>query len=237
MAETGLSRFDDYLSKIENDDQERIHFSRIATVTISSFFRDREVFDLLEKSVIPAIIKNKQGGQFKAWSIGCASGEEPYTLALLWKAGIEKIFPRIGLTVVASDIDEHLLERAREGKYKKTSLEEAPPEMLQDFFKISGEQFILDPAIRERVEFRRHDILNEDPFEEMDIVLCRNLAFTYFLKERQIDVLKKIHRSLNEQSCLMVGKKESLPLVHPPLFASVFPAGNIFQKFTKRPNP
>jgi chemotaxis protein methyltransferase CheR len=90
----------------------------------------------------------------------------------------------------------------------------------------------LNQVARENVEFKRHDILREEPFLGMDIVFCRNLAFTYFSKERQIEVLKKIAISLKKNGYLVVGKDESLPLTYPTLFVPIVPNEKIYQKFT-----
>jgi len=91
--------------------------------------------------------------------------------------------------------------------------------------------YVLDKPIRERMEFKKHDVINEQSFSKMDLVLCRNLAFTYFSKQHQMDVLKKIASSLNEQCFLVIGENESLPLTYPTLFVPAFPIENIYQKF------
>jgi chemotaxis methyl-accepting protein methylase len=232
IVEVGFSNFEEYLLKVQKDPKEQSHLSKILTVTISRFFRDREVFDLLENSIIPTIIKNKKEKDgFNLWSIGCASGEEPYSVLLLWKEKFEKNFPQIHLSILATDINEKLLERAKEGKYKKSSLKEIPEEVLRRSFKIGNGFYILDQSLREGVEFRRHDIIHEEPFLGMDIVFCRNLSFTYFSRESQMNVLKKIFSSLNEEGYLIIGKDESLPLAYPTLFVPIFPIEKIYQKF------
>ena len=232
IVEVGLSNFDEYLLKVQKDSEEQSHLSKILTVTISRFYRDKEVFDTLESSIIPAIIKNKKGkDEFKIWSIGCASGEEPYSLSMLWKEKFERIWSQINFSILATDINGNLLERAREGRYKRSSLKEVPEEVLRKFFKIKDGFYILDQSIRENVEFRRHDIIHEEPFSGMDIVFCRNLIFTYFSKKSQMDVLKKIARSLNEEGYFIIGKDESLLLTYPTLFIPIFPTERIYQKF------
>jgi chemotaxis protein methyltransferase CheR len=227
----GLSNFDEYLLKVKGNFEEQKYFSKILTVTISSFFRDKEVFKIIENSVIPAIIKNGKVYNLKIWSMGCASGEEPYSLALLWKERFEKNYPQFGLSILATDINENMLERAKEGKYKWSSFKEVPDEILKKFFKIDDEFHTLDQAIRERVEFKRHDLIHDESFCAMDIILCRNLAFTYFSKKSQIEVLKKIAASLNRERYLVIGKDESLPVTYPTYFIPIFPGGNIYQKF------
>ena len=232
IVEVGLSHFDEYLLRVQKEPEEQGQLSRILTVTISRFFRDREVFDLLENSIIPTIIKNKkEKDQFKIWSIGCASGEEPYSFLLLWKEKFEKKFPQIHLSILATDINGNLLERAREGRYKRSSLKEVPEEILRRFFKIENGLYVLDRSSLGSVEFKKHDIIHEEPFSGRDIIFCRNLAFTYFSKESQMDVLKKISRSLIEEGYLVIGKDESLPLVYPTLFVPVYPTEKILKKF------
>jgi len=231
IVQIGLSQFEEYLSRIKKDPSEQFHLSKILSVTISRFFRDQEVFNTIETSIIPAILKQKREGDFNIWSIGCASGEEPYSLSMLWKERFEKNWPQIHLSILATDIDENMLKRAEEGRYKKSSLREVPEEILQSFFEMDKDFYVLDRNIRESVEFKRHDILQEEPFSEMDIVFCRNLAFTYFSKGRQIEGLKKIANSLKGEGYLVIGKDESLPLTYPTLFVPVFPTEKIYQKF------
>src|SRR4030042_6077137 len=230
IIERGFSRFDEYLLKVQKDPEEKSQLSKILTVTISRFFRDKEVFDTLETSVLPAILKNREKKDLNVWSIGCASGEEPYSLALLWKNSFERNWPQIHFFVLATDIDEKMLRRAEEGRYKKSSLREAPPEILENSFNKEDGIFILNPSVRKSVEFKRHDILREEPFPGMDIIFCRNLAFTYFSKESQMKMLKKIFSSLEKKGYLVIGKDESLPLTFPTLFIPIFPTEKIYQK-------
>jgi len=232
VAEVGHAHFDEYLLKVRRDPEERGHLSEFLTVTISRFYRDRKVFGLLEHSVIPAIIKNKrENDEFKIWSVGCANGEEPYSLSMLWKARFENKFSQIRPVILATDINEALLKRAGEGRYKESSIREVPEEIIQRFFKTEDGFYVIDRAIRESVEFKKHDIAQEEPFPGMDIISCRNLAFTYFSKECQINVLKKISGSLNERGYLIIGKDEVLPLAYPTLFVPSSSTEKVFQKF------
>ena len=231
ITELSLRTFEDYLFKIKSGPEEKKHLSQILTVTITRFFRDKKVFDILENSIIPSLLETKEMGDFRIWSIGCANGEEPYSLAILWKERFANRWSNINLTILATDINETPLERAKEGKYKKSSLKEASEEFLQRFFEMENGFYVLDRSIRESVEFRKHDIIHEDPFWGMDIILCRNLAFTYFSKETQIDVLKKIFRSLKEVGYLVIGWDELLPLTYPTLFIPAYPQEKIYQKF------
>lgn len=231
ITELSLPTFEDYLFKIKSDPEEKNHLSQTLTVTVTRFFRDKKVFDILENSIIPSIVERKGAGDFRIWSIGCANGEEPYSLSMLWKEKFEKRWLSISLSILATDINEKLLERAKEGKYKKSSLKEVSEENLQRFFKVENGFYALDRSIQESVEFRKHDILHEEPFMGMDIILCRNLAFTYFSKEAQIRVLKKIFISLKDKGYLVIGWDESLPLIYPTLFIPAYLQEKIYQKF------
>lgn len=231
LVELGLASLEEYSQRIKEDPQERGHLSKILTVTISRFYRDQEVFNTIETSVLPARLKENPT-ELRLWSIGCASGEEPYSLSVLWKARFEKDWPRIHFSILATDIDENLLERAKEGRYKKSSLREVPQDILANYFRAEGDAFLLDKRVTGRVEFQRHDILREEPFSGMDLVFCRNVAFTYFSRETQIEILKKIFRCLKEEGYLVIGSDESIPLTYPTLFTAVFPRQRIYQKLT-----
>jgi chemotaxis protein methyltransferase CheR len=232
IFQIGLSNYEEYLLKVRTDPAELNYLSKILTVTISRFFRDREVFDTIGTSLIPTILKKQDKMDFKIWSIGCASGEEPYSLSILWKEKFEKIYPQIRLSILATDINENLLKRANNGRYKKSSLKQVPQDIVENYFKMDNEFYVLHQAIRESVEFKRHDIIHEKPSSGMDMVFCRNLAFTYFSKEQQIDVLRKIAISLKKERYLVIGKDEFLPLAYPTLFVPVFPTEKIYRKFS-----
>ena len=230
FTQMGLSNFEEYLLRVKKDSEEQRLLSKIFTVTISRFFRDKKVFDTLRQYVFPDLLKGDRK-ELKIWSIGCASGEEPYSLSLVWKEAFERSHSHIGLSLLATDIDEEMLKRAKEGKYKESSLKEVPEEILRKFFEREGEFYLLDEVIRESTEFRRHDILREEPFRGMDIIFCRNLAFTYFSKERRTEVLKKIASSLKERGYLVIGRDESLPLTYPTLFVPTHSEEKIYQRF------
>jgi chemotaxis methyl-accepting protein methylase len=231
IIEIGCSSFEQYLEKMDHHPEEQDRLSQILTVTISRFFRDREVFEILKATLIPNLLKNKDKKRLKMGSIGCASGEEPYSLSLLWKEVFEKDHPEIQLSIIATDINGSLLERARQGTYKESSLKEAPDGVRRNFFNRVNGLYVLGPEVRKSVDFRRHNILGDEPFPETDILSCRNCAFTYFSKESQNEVLKRIAGSLRKEGYLIIGKEELLPLTYPTLFVPIFPREKIFQKF------
>jgi chemotaxis methyl-accepting protein methylase len=231
ITEIGFSSFEQYLQEIDHHPEEEDRLSQILTVTISRFFRDRDIFKILETTLIPNLLKAKDKNELKIWSIGCASGEEPYSLSLLWKEAFEKDHPEIRLSIIATDINGSLLERARDGRYKESSLKEVPEGVRRKFFKPENGVYVLDREIRESVDFRRHNILRDEPFPGTDILFCRNCAFTYLSKEFRKEVLKRIASSLSGEGYLVIGKDELLPLTYPTLFVPIFPKEKIYQKF------
>jgi chemotaxis protein methyltransferase CheR len=231
ITEIGLLSFEQYLQEIDRRPEEEAHLSQILTVTISRFFRDREIFNILETTIISSLLQERNKKELKIGSIGCASGEEPYSLSLLWKEAFEKDHAEIRLSIIATDTNGSLLERARDGRYKESSLKEVPDGVRRKYFKPEHGIYVLDRRIRESVDFRRHNILRDGPFPETDILFCRNCAFTYFSKESQNDALKRIAGSLKEKGTLVIGKEELLPFTYPTLFVPIFPKEKIYLKF------
>jgi chemotaxis protein methyltransferase CheR len=231
ITEIGFLSFERYLQEIDHHPEEEARLSQILTVTISRFFRDRDIFKILETILIPSLLKARDKKELRIGSIGCASGEEPYSLSLLWKEAFEKDHAEIRLSIIATDINGALLERAKDGHYKESSLKEVPDAVRRKYFKPEHGIYVLDRKIRESVEFRRHNIFREGPFPDTDILLCRNCAFTYFSKECQNDTVKRIAGSLKEKGYLVIGKEELLPLTYPTLFVPIFPKEKIYQKF------
>lgn len=232
IKEIGLANLKDYFFKIKEYPQELEYLSKILTITISRFFRDQVVFNKIETFLIPSIIETHRKDEINIWSIGCASGEEPYSIALIWKESLQKKWPHVKLSILATDIDQNMIKRAMEGRYKWSSLKEVPERILKKYFKIEEDYYILDKFIRETVIFKIHNIIKEKEFPNMDIILCRNLAFTYFSKSCQINVLKKIDNSLIHGGYLVIGKDENLPLAYPIMFTPIFPEEKIYKKFS-----
>ena len=144
LRELGLPEIAAYRERLEAHPQEWAVLDALCRITISRFHRDRGVFDHLRRVVLPGLAQgaSERGAEvIRCWSAGCASGEEPYTLRILWERGLPAERARVPLRIVATDIDARLLERAREGRYPASSLEELPRELLETAFVREGEQF------------------------------------------------------------------------------------------------
>lgn len=186
----------------------------LCRVTISRFFRDRQVFARLETEVLPALAARPAAHgrtTLQVWSAGCASGEEPYSLALLWHLALKARFPDITIRILATDADAVVLERARRACYAAPNLRELP-EGWRDlaFLQVDGE-YCLKPEYRAGVVFACHDVRSPAPDGPFDLILCRNLAFTYFDPEQQQAVLRRLWDALVPGGALVIGTHETIP--------------------------
>jgi chemotaxis protein methyltransferase CheR len=213
MRSLGIESFADYRAKLEADPPEWQVLDGFCRITISRFCRDRSTFDALRHVVLPEIAKRAKAEERKAriWSAGCASGEEPYTVKILWDLEVGLRFPDASLSLVATDISATLLDRARQACYSKASLRELPPELTAQAFTGNNGCWCLRPAHKQGVEFLRQDVRQATPPGPFDLVLCRNLAFTYFIASLQEAVLERIEASLQPRGFLVIGSHEHLP--------------------------
>jgi chemotaxis protein methyltransferase CheR len=161
---------------------------------------------------LPTLAAERGVGVLQAWSAGCASGEEPYTLSILWELGLAARFPAVALRILATDVDETMLGRARRGRYAAGSLRELPERWRTAAFEAHEREVCLRPRFRERVSVERHDMLRDrPPGAEFDLVLCRNLAFTYFDETGQLAVAQRLGDAMRAGGALVLGRHETLP--------------------------
>jgi len=209
MRELGLADVAAYRARLEGDPAEWRALGALCTIPISRFYRDREVFDCLGAQVLPALARGAQ--RLECWSAGCASGEEPYTLAIQWRLALAARFPRLELGILGTDVDARLLERARAACYGASSLEALPQDWRLQAFERRGRQWCLRKGFRDHVELAQQDLLAALPEREFHLVLCRNLAFTYFDAEGARRALERIARRLRPGGALVIGIHERLP--------------------------
>jgi len=210
----GLADFASYQIYLDGHPGEWQVLDALCRIPISRFFRDGDVFQKLGDEILPALADAACGrGQkeLRAWSAGCASGEEPYSIAMVWGYRIAQQFPEISLEIAATDADRNLLARAEQACYRRGSLGELPHEWIADAFDRRNDLFALKTEWRECVNFTCHDIRDEPPFQFLDLILCRNLAFTYFDAEQQLGVLCRFVTALRPGGGLVIGRAETFP--------------------------
>ncbi len=208
LRELGLARFDEYRARLESDAEELARAATFCRVTISRFFRDRAIFEHLRRAVLPELAA--RGRPVRAWSAGCATGEEPYTLRIIWDL---ELAPRGAppLEVVATDAGEEVLARARAALYERNSLKELPAALRDAAFVAEGRLLRLRDAHRRGVTFLQQELREVRPDGPFDLVLSRNLAFTYFDAAEQLETARRFHERLVPGGLLIIGSHETLP--------------------------
>lgn len=230
MAELGITDFAAYRSRLAADPTEWRVLDQCSHITISRFFRDRGVFEALRGRVLPDIAARAGREQQAAciWSAGCASGEEPYTLKILWDLEVAVCCPGVPLSIFATDVDRTMLARAREGCFKPTSLHELPSDLFEQAFERAGPLFCVKPFHRKGIEFLYQDLRLQAPAAFFDLILCRYVAFTYFAPALQHQVLGRLVDRLLPGGYLAIDMHERLP--ETPALIPLAQARQIFKK-------
>ncbi|NLM42275.1 MAG: protein-glutamate O-methyltransferase CheR [Firmicutes bacterium] len=217
-----LSSYDDLIETLGRDREHREKFIEYLTINTSSFFRDKRVFEAIEQVVLPSISKNRRP---RIWSAGASIGAEIYSIAMLMK---EAHFTP-GL-LLATDLDEAVLDKAKAGVYLPTQINGMDPKYLAKYFtQMSNGNWAIAESIKSLVVFRRHDLL-KDPYERnFDMILCRNV-FIYFTSETQKRLITNFVQSLVPNGYFVVGSAEQI--MDPTSFGLQRVSYCIYQKST-----
>lgn len=235
MRDLGLEDFSAYRARLEADPAEWAVFDDCCHITISRFFRDKGVFEVVRTRVLPDIAARakQERRNARVWSAGCAAGEEPYTLKILWDLEVASSFPGVALSIIATDVDDTMLARAREACFEATSLHDLPPHLVEKAFDRVGPLFCVRQQHREAIDFQIQDLRSEAPTPLFDLILCRYVAFTYFAPPLQDQVLVRIVDRLLPNGYLVIGTHERLP----GSGTALMPLAGAPQAFQKRAGP
>jgi chemotaxis protein methyltransferase CheR len=213
LRELGLESLEEYRRRLDEQGDEWLWLDQCCRITISRFARDAAVFGALRECHLPerALAARARGQRrLRIWSAGAASGEEAYGLAVAWHMEHGPQFPELELDVLGTDADPTLLQRASRGIYPEGSLRELP-RPLRAAFEPCGHEWRLLERYRRGVRFARSDLRRECAPGPFDLVLCRNLAFTYFDEPTQLRLARALAASLQPGGILVVGRGERLP--------------------------
>ena len=195
----------DYLEFLRGSPNEANLLADEFLITVTRFFRDAEVFSYLEKEVIPKLLEGKTASDnIRVWSVGCATGEEAYSVAMLLFEKAGRLGEAPHFEIFASDLHEPSLRRAREGLFPDTIEAEVLPERLGRFFVKEDNSYRIRREVREIVVFANHNLLRDPPFSRIDLIICRNLLI-YLQRELQNDVIDLFHYALNPGGVLLLG--------------------------------
>ena len=214
LAALDLPNCSYYYSYLEKNAEEWEILDSFCYITISRFYRDRKVFEILQHQILPSLAQNafkENRVEIRSWSAGCCSGEEPYTLQILWHLDLlPKISKQLQLQLVATEQRSDLISRAKRGQYPQSSLKDLPKTFQEEAFTQSESKYILKNHFKTGVRFFRQDIRQQLPDGNFDLILCRNLVFTYFQQDVQLKLLEKFIRKLRPNGFLVLGVNESL---------------------------
>lgn len=213
MRACGVHTYHEYLGVLDRLPEEFERLLDALTINVTKFFRNRETWDTLAAEVLPALVKNREG-RLRAWSAGCSSGEEPYTIVMLLALVLEKL-GRIGwldrIRVDATDFDKASLETARAARYPLKVFSEAPSDAPRRYcIPVDQDTVEVRPELRALVEFRRHDLLRDPPVSRnYDLIFCRNVVI-YFDRETQEKLMNRFTDALAPDGYLVLGKVETI---------------------------
>jgi two-component system CheB/CheR fusion protein len=212
MAVHRIDKISDYVHFISENPKETDLLFKELMIGVTNFFRDIQVWETLSESVIPDMLTNMEpGSSLRAWVPGCSSGEEAYSLAIVFKEALEKIHSHQGITlqIFATDLDEDAIEIARKGIFPANIAHDVSANRLNRFFSETDEGYHVNAEIREMVVFAQHNILIHPPFRNIDIVSCRNLLI-YLDPELQNKLIRMFYSSMNPGGTIVLGSSESL---------------------------
>ncbi len=189
----------EYLVKLERDDDLQKQCEQMMTVSISRFFRDRRLWEVLEKEILPGLLLTHKE-KITAWSAGCACGEEVYSLKILWDQLGASIGHPPELVMTATDMNPDYLERARKGVYSSSSLKELPKQFRSFYFQTnsSRKRYTINPSLKEGIEWQERNLGSDPPGAYFDLIFLRNNLLTYFQEEFKKMAFGKVVNCLSE---------------------------------------
>lgn len=230
MLARGINKFEDYLAYAKENKEELDLLFQDILISVTEFYRDPTAFEALKK-IIKTIVDGKQGQEpLRVWIVGCATGEEVYTVAILFAEAIggPQRLLETNLQFFATDIDETALKKARQGVYPASSLQSLPSSLRSRYFRVHKESAEVIKDIRDLVLFSKHNIIADPPFMRMDLICCRNLLI-YFENELQQRIYHIFHYALQPNGYLFLGKSESASQTS-QLFSTVDLKAKTFQR-------
>ena len=203
INKNGYTGYYDYLNVIKVNTDLRNEFINFLTINVSEFYRNPEQWKILENDVLPKLLSENMN--LKIWSSACSTGEEPYTLVMV----LSKLIPIERINVIATDIDEQAIEKAKKGLYIKKSVFNLPKDLITKYFIVEKDFYKISDAVKRRVSFKKLDLLKDNYPKGLDLILCRNVII-YFTNEAKDEVYKKFSDSLREKGILFVGSTEQI---------------------------
>lgn len=221
----------EYCDMLVSEKNELDQLVKVLTIHVSQFFRNLSTFEKLREEIIPLLFAHaRQSGKksLRFWSLGCSSGEEAYSLALLLAEHFSREMIAIPVTIDATDVDSSILEAAGRALYNHDRLLETPLNYIANYFSEEGLQYRLSPAITAMVNFKNDTIFDDSIYADCDLLLCRNVMI-YFSREQQAKVFANIARAIGIDGLLVLGKSETILGDSRARFQTVCPVERIYR--------
>ncbi|MBL8496586.1 PAS domain-containing protein [Nitrosomonas sp. JL21] len=220
MTSLSIDDIDVYAQLIKKNSNEISALFKELLINVTSFFRDSEAFEVLEKDILPGLCKNKtEHSVFRVWVAGCATGEEAYSIAIILKEWLEKSQQEFKIQIYATDLDEDAVATARLGIYSLNIIQDVSPERLRRFFTKEDNCYRIKKEIREMVVFATQNLLKDPPFTRLDLLSCRNLLI-YLGAELQNQLIPVFHYALVPEGVLFLSPSEGIGNHH-ELFSQI----------------
>jgi two-component system CheB/CheR fusion protein len=207
-----IKKIEEYIRLLQENPKEVEILSKELLIGVTNFFRDSEVWETLKNEVLPDLIKKSPKGHvIRAWVTACSTGEEAYSLAIIFREILEKEFANknITLQIFATDVDGDAIDKARKGVFLPNITNDVTPERIAKFFIADGENYRVNSSIREMVVFAPHDVIRDAPFNRIDIITCRNLLI-YMEPELQKRLITLFNYCLNPGGIMLLGTAETI---------------------------
>jgi chemotaxis protein methyltransferase CheR len=203
MERVGAKNEYDFIRMLKSDPVISKKFLDNLTINVSEFFRNKELFNDLESKINEYL--NPRSRSLKIWSAACSNGAEPYTVSMI----LDRLSPFKQHEIIATDIDATILETAKKGVYIKNDVKNVDENLLRKYFKKDNDKYIINDYIKNRVTFKKHDLILDKYDSGYDLILCRNVVI-YFTEETKNLIYKKFYDSMNKGALLFVGATESI---------------------------
>lgn len=204
ISKNGVDGYDKYVQVLKTDKVKFEEFVNYLTINVSEFYRNPEQWDLLDREIIPELVK-KFGKNLKIWSAACSTGDEPYSLVM----ALSRHIPLNQIRIIATDIDKQVIEKAKVGLYSEKSIASVPDDLKKKYFTKIGPSYQISEEIKARVTFKQHNLL-KDPYDKgCHLIVCRNVLI-YFTEEAKEDIFRKYNQSLTQGGLLFIGSTEQI---------------------------
>lgn len=204
IAKHHIDGYEPYVKLLKSSQERFDEFVNYLTINVSEFYRNPDQWEYMDKTVIPQLI-HEFGHNLKIWSAACSTGDEPYSLVM----ALSRHLPLSQITVLATDIDNQVLEKAQAGLYNEKSVAGVPQDLKEKYFTKIGSSYKISDEIKSRVNFCQHNLLLDSYPKNCHFIVCRNVLI-YFTEEAKDEIFKKFHESLVHKGLLFIGSTEQI---------------------------